>query len=349
MIDQGIEFFNVEELLPVEGLPGRRLYRFPRQLCESLGESWQHNARFRSQRVHGCEMRFVTQARCFDVVLTAYEGDIDMMVFRGDRVLQKYTLPAGRTTSIHLEVPALEASIDPTLYRGTRFPGHVWRLQFGVNGYLHFHTLDTYGWPRRPPGPDEEPSIRWLAYGSSITCGHVTTLYTNAYINQAARRLGWDVLNKGLSGSCFCEPQIGEYLAHQSVDCLTLELGVNMAVSFDPEEYERRVRTLMEKVQTNRSPRWIFVIDAFPYYGAWHRDRTLRAVQNYQIFKDITRALTAEAARRDARFISMPGERILRNPDGLSCDLLHPSDEGHILMGQALAEEIQAYTKEAKQ
>ena len=64
MIDQGIEFFNVEELLPVDGLPGRRLYRFPRQLCESLGESWQHNARFRSQRVHGCEMRFVTQARC---------------------------------------------------------------------------------------------------------------------------------------------------------------------------------------------------------------------------------------------------------------------------------------------
>ena len=136
MIDQGIEFFNVEELLPVEGLPGRRLYRFPRQLCESLGESWQHNARFRSQRVHGCEMRFVTQARCFDVVLTAYEGDIDMMVFRGDRVLQKYTLPAGRTTSIHLEVPALEASIDPTLYPGACLAVAVWRKRIFTLSYV---------------------------------------------------------------------------------------------------------------------------------------------------------------------------------------------------------------------
>ena len=59
--------------------------------------------------------------------------------------------------------------------------------------------------------------------------------------------------------------------------------------------------------------------------------------------KEITRRLTEETAQIDNRFVSLHGESILRDTDGLSCNLLHPSDEGHILMGQALAEEIQKY------
>lgn len=343
MIYKNIEFFNVDELLPVEGFPGLRLYRYPKALAESLGETWQHNARFRAQRVHGCELRFVTPARCFDLTLTAYEHAIDVQIFRGDRLLQKNTLPAGQTTVLHIEQPVIEAQVDPAVLTGTRFPSRVWRVLCGMNGYLHFNGLDTYGWPCRPPAPEEEPAVRWLAYGSSITCGSVTTVYSNAYINQAARRLGWDVLNKGLSGSCFWEEQIAGYLAEQQVDYMTLEAGVNMAPSFDSAEYARRVQHLLDTVKRNQSVRRFFVIDSFPCYGLFHKDRELPAARHYEPFKQITRRLTEEAAREDDRFVSLPGESILRDTDGLSCDLLHPSDEGHILMGQALAEEIQKY------
>lgn len=338
MIDQGIEFFNVDELLPVEGLPGRRLYRYPKALAERLGEPWQHNARFRAQRVHGCELRFVTQARCFDLALTAYGDTVDILIYRGDRVLQKNILPEGRTAVLHIEVPAMEDAVDPAALAGTRFSGHVWRVQCGMNGYVHFHLLDTYGWPRRPPQAGEEPAVRWLAYGSSITCGHVTELYTNAYICQAARRLGWDVLNKGLSGACFCEGQIADYLAAQAVDYMTLEVGVNMAPSFDEAEYTRRLRYLLETLRRSGQAKMFFVIDSFPYYGAVHRDSGLPAVRNYLPFKRITRELVAE--QNDKRFVSVRGEDILTGLDGLSCDLLHPSDDGHITMGQALAEII---------
>ncbi|MBD5084183.1 MAG: hypothetical protein HDT33_03720 [Clostridiales bacterium] len=343
MICQQIEFFNVDELRPVEGFPGLRLYRYPKALAESLGEPWQHNARFRAQRVHGCELRFVTPARCFDLALTAYEQAIDVQIFRGDRLLRKDTLPAGQTTVLHIDVPAMEEQVNPAVLTGNRFPSHVWRVLCGMNGYLHFNGLDTYGWACRPPAPEEEPSVRWLAYGSSITCGSVTTVYSNAYINQAARRLGWDVLNKGLSGSCFWEEKIADYLAEQQVDYMTLEAGVNMAPSFDCAEYARRVQHLLETVKRNQSVRRFFVIDSFPCYGLFHKDRELPAARHYEPFKQVTRRLTQEAARTDDRFVSLHGESILRDTDGLSCDLLHPSDEGHILMGQALAEEIQKY------
>lgn len=341
MITQNIEFFNVDELLPVEGLPGLRLYRYPRALAESLGETWQHNARFRAQRVHGCELRFVTEARCFDLTLTAYEMDIEVQIFRGDRILQKNTLPAGRTTLLHVDLPPMEEQVDAAALPKARFSGKVWRVLFGVNGYLHFNALDTYGWPCRPPLPEEQPATRWLAYGSSITCGHVVTLYTNAYINQAARRLGWDVLNKGLSGSCFCEAQVADYLAGQPVDYMTLEVGVNMAPSFSTADYTDRLRCLLQTVRRNRQVRRFFVVDSFPNYGAWHKDATLPAARHYLPFKQITRELTAELAAQDARFISIHGENILQGSENLSCDLLHPSDEGHILMGQALAEAMQ--------
>lgn len=340
MICQNIEFFNVDELLPVAGLPGLRLYRYPKALAETLGESWQHNARFRAQRVHGCELRFVTEALCFDLALTAYEHEIDLQIFRGDRILQKSTLPAGQTTVLHLEQPAIEEQVEPAALAGTRFPSRVWRVLCGMNGYLHFNGLDTYGWPCRPPLPEEGPAVRWLAYGSSITCGSVTTVYSNAYINQAARRLGWDVLNKGLSGSCFCEGQIAEYLAGQPADYMTLELGVNMAPSFSAAGYAQRVEQLLQTVRQNRAVKRFFVIDAFPNYGLLHKDRALPAARHYGPFKQITRRLAGQAAAADPRFVSLHGEDILQSTDGLSCDLLHPSDEGHILMGQALAAAI---------
>lgn len=341
MIYRNIEFFNVAELLPVDGLPGLRLYRYPKALAETLGESWQHNARFRAQRVHGCELRFVTEALCFDLALTAYENDIDVQIFRGDRILQKNTLRAGQTTVLHIEVPPIEQAVAAAAHTPHRFSHQVWRFLFGMQGYVHFNALDTYGWPTRPPLAEEQPAVRWLAYGSSITCGSVTTVYSNAYISQAARRLGWDVLNKGLSGSCFCEPQIADYLAEQPVDYMTLEVGVNMAPSFMEAEYAGRLEYFLAALANSHKVKRFFVIDAFPNYGMWHLDTGLPAVRHYAPFKQITRKLVA--AQKDNRFISLHGEDILHDPTGLSCDLLHPSDEGHILMGQAVAKEIQAH------
>ena len=45
----------------------------------------------------------------------------------------------------------------------------------------------------------------------------------------------------------------------------------------------------------------------------------------------------------DRRMVLIPGEEILKDLAYLSTDLLHPSDDGHIRMGEHLANWIRSY------
>ncbi len=335
MVYQDIEFFNVDHLQEVSGMVGLRMDRFPYEFSRTMGESFNHNARFRGQRVHGCEIRFVTEASYFEIGLTAAEGPIDIVIYRGDRVHEKHTLQPGVCSVLHVENPPISKLVDISQVTSSRFAPDVWRILFGVNGYAYFHYLDTYGYGHRPPKKEEKPSVSWAAYGSSITCGHVTTMYTNSYLNQAALRLGYDVLNKGLSGSCFCEKQAADYLAGLDVDVLSLEIGVNMVESFSAEDFEIRCRYLLEKIKRDRKAKKVYVIDMFPNKGVIALDHQSKYYVNYRRFKQIVRSLMNDCA--DENMILVHGEDVLKDFSYLSTDLLHPSDEGHVLMGENLA------------
>ena len=89
----------------------------------------------------------------------------------------------------------------------------------------------------KKPGEDEKPRRRWLAYGSSITN------VGSWYVHHAALRLLADVFNKGMCGSCLCEPEVAGWLPScESWDFATLELGVNMRGGFSAMEFEKRAR-----------------------------------------------------------------------------------------------------------
>ena len=58
-----------------------------------------------------------------------------------------------------------------------------------------------------------------------------------------------------------------------------------------------------------------------------------------QAFREIVQGLAGKFDIPNVHFIE--GRSILENPlSGLNSDLLHPSDEGHIAMGAALARQI---------
>ena len=196
MIDSGIEFHNVDHLEEVKEMAGKKLCRFPRRLSKTLGVVENRNARFRADRVHGCELRFATESKYFDVALTAVEQDIDVLIYKGDLLHKKEVLKAGVCTVLHVEDPPIYETVDQEMLTRKQFAPWIWRIQFGMNGAIYFHYIDTYDNTLRPPKKEEKPDVLWAAYGSSITCGSVTNLYSNSYINQAAVRTGWDVMNK---------------------------------------------------------------------------------------------------------------------------------------------------------
>ena len=339
MIDQNVEFYNVDRLERVPEMPGLKLCRFPEVFSKQLGTVQNRNGRFRAERPHGCEIRFVTEAVYFDLALTAVEHDIEVCIYCGDYLHRKEILKAGVCTVLHVESSPVLSLVEPEQMERRRFDFQVWRIQFGLNGYVYFHYLNTFGDSCRPPVAGEKPDTVWLAYGSSITCGSAAGVYSNAYINQAAELLGYDVLNKGLSGSCYCEDFVADYLAAAECDVLTLELGVNMAPVFEDAEMERRMAYLTERLLASPA-REIFIIDMFPNKGLIYRDREAAYYRHYRSFKEIVSRQAQECA--DTRIRLIRGEDVLTRLDYLSTDLLHPSDFGHIQMGRNLAAAMRA-------
>ncbi len=191
------------------------------------------------------------------------------------------------------------------------------------------------------PSAGETPTRTWLAYGSSITFGANTLHPTNAYVQHAAYRLGVDVINKGLPGSCLCEPAMAEWFATSvDWDFATFELGVNLAELATPAEFEARVRALLATVHHAQPDRPIYVINIFPNRADHLLDRQAVAAVNTPRFNLIVRDLVAELNHPAVRFID--GREILAGYSALHTDLVHPSDEGHLEIGANLAARLAA-------
>lgn len=335
MIYNNLEFHNVAEVETMPGFPGVRLQRFPEEIRMRFGAKDNERGRFFSQKAVGCEIRFVTEAGFFRISLMAAEQDGEVLIYRGDFFHSTYQLKAGMITTLHIEAPVQFANVQQTALQCGAFSSKVWRLMFGKNCNIHFVYLDTFGHSTRPPNSDEQPSLKWLAYGSSITFGGDTTVFSNSYVHQAARRLGVDVINKGMAGSCFCEDFIADYLAgNEKWDFITLELGVNMRGNFEPGEYKERVSCLLEKLIKKRPENPIIVTGIYPNGADFDLDPVNMITRNSAEFNTITEALVNEMKHPHIYYIQP--KSILSDFSGLSVDLLHPSNDGHILMGENL-------------
>ena len=337
LVHDNIAFHNVTELEPALGLGGGlRLQRFPAAVRNGLGFKHHSCGRFFAHRASGCELRFVTAGPFVRVSLSAQETDATVLIYRGDHAHSRHTLPAGVVTSLFLEDPTWFAQVEPAMLRSHRFAPQVWRLLFNQDALVTYHHIEAFGHAVRPPLPEEIPKRTWLAYGSSITFGANTLHPTNAYVQHAALRLGVDVLNQGLPGSCLCEPEMAAHLATRGGwDFATLELGVNLTELATPEEFEVRARHLIGTLHRARPEALIFVINIFPNRADHLRDRTAQAAVNTPLFNAIVPRLVAEFDSPNVRFID--GRAVLTDLARLSSDLVHPSDEGHLLMGETLA------------
>ena len=340
MIFNNMEFHNVEELEVVPGLGGYKLQRFPSQLRHSLGHKDHERGRFYAQKSVGCEIRFVTAAKFIWISLSALEQDGRVLVYKGEFLHSTHLLKAGVITTLHLEEPPHFNNIDPEYLQGDSFSPQVWRFQFGKECNIVFHHLDTFGHDVNPPHENEKPSRRWLAYGSSITFGGDTCTYNNAYVQQTANRMKVDVYNKGIAGSCFCEKQIAHYISsHSQWDFVTLELGINMRGRFTVEEYENRVRYLLQTIVEENPDKPVVAIGIYPNgadYSLQIDDPMTKANQD---FIEISKRVGADIGHKNLHFVY--GDKVLTDFSGLSTDLVHPSDYGHSIMAENLSKILQ--------
>ena len=166
-----------------------------------------------------------------------------------------------------------------------------------------------------PPGKEDVPACKYLAYGSSITHGSLSILPPWNYVSRIADHFGFDAVNQGYAGSAFMEKPMAEYIVKRTDwTFASVELGVNLVKEdISEEEYEERAREFLEVLAADSRP--VFVTDIFTNL-ADRQERTRK-------FRKIV-----EKYAREYRLTYTPGTELLPDVSFLSGDLLHPSYEG---------------------
>lgn len=328
MVYENIEFHNVEQLEHKEGINGVFLQRFPEALRNSLGHTDNTRGRYFSQLSQGCEIRFVTSSPFFRISLSSWEAEGQISVYAGDFYHSTHKINQGGVNTIHLEYPQRLKGINKSVFEKGRFAPNVWRICFDKESCYGFNGLDCFGYDYRAPFESEKPEYRWLAYGSSITTGSRCQRYKNCYTERAAKILGIDVLNKGITGTCFMEAQIASFLSElQDWDMASLELGINMVLSFNALEFAKRAENILVRFARRQKP--VFVIGVLPAYNTYCLTESFNAKM-----KEFNRILEEKTALVNSPYIYyFEPEKMLDDFTALGCDLVHPSDDGHIIMG----------------
>ncbi len=332
MIWNNIELFNTVRIEESES--GVRLYRFPTAAQDAFGIGGPDYAPAVGRTTTGCEMRFVADGA--DVTLTSVAGgDGTVEIWRGDFLCRVERLPSDVPTKIELRRDFRLDKCDLGGYKG-RFSTDVWRIIFDHDIAVAINSFEPIG-EVRPPRACEIPEKKVIAYGSSITHSAGAGVYTNSYIYGVARRLGVDVMCKGMGGSCLIQHEVADYIASERWDAAILELGINMVDNTPVEEFEARVRYMLEKLLPLGRP--IVLISNYTSHHCLPGTPYHEIEESYVVTLE---ALYHEYAT-DNLFYIRGRDIVEKNYDWLLVDVIHPSPLGHFEMGKRISDKIKEF------
>lgn len=303
--------------------------RIPNELRLKLNTAAQLNA----LQSAGCEMRFNLVSPSARIVLKSTLSPSVVEVYQGS-FLVGWQVVGCEPTEITVTHPANLAELEQlSRQRGLPYDAHLTRLLLpwrpacrllGVEGDF------------TPPQEAQVPARRFLSYGSSITHGNASVAPSASYVGRLSQKLGMDALNLGLGGGAHLESEIADYLAARSDwDCATLEMGINIVGSVACDEFERRVRYLLEAVAGRNRDKPVFAIDLYTCRYDLQGDDKIVAFR--AIVGGVVRTLNLP------HVIHVPGNALLTALHGLTADLVHPSPYGMEEIAAGLARIIRAH------
>ncbi|MEM9296305.1 MAG: SGNH/GDSL hydrolase family protein [Planctomycetota bacterium] len=323
---------NCAELTDVPG--GVRPQRYPEAVRSALGQTGQNNA----VKPSNLELRWVAEDFANGAEITlASEGVTRLTAFFGSFVhAGNWRVGPGEPVTLRVApVQGYLESIDRLPSSGG-FDPRVARLMCLGDPV---HLIDLRG-AVRPPADHETPARRLLAYGTSITHGNAATAPHLTYPAMLARRLGVDLINLGLGGSCLCEPEVADYIAaRDDWDLAVFALSVNMANQrFTVETFRDRVSNVIHRAARAHPDKPIFCVTLWPYFADVTPEMARNAKADPAVFRQALR--DAVNACPTGNVTLLEGPDLLADFAGLTTDLLHPSDLGFIEMAGRLADAI---------
>ena len=276
---------------------------------------------------HGSEIRFVA-SNPVTIHLKSFSTS-EIMVYYGDFQGEFYTINQELSLVI---TPKFSDSDIKKLLPFHRFHPSVIRILFKESLIVESIIGDHY-----VPSRLLMPEKRYLAYGTSITQGRSSYLPDLNYPMIIGEKLGYDVFNMGMSGSCYIEKSLVDEMLKTKYDLITLELSVNMiGDGFHVDTFKERLSYLLEQIritQPNAVVVCMSVLDNWRMYGLdQNRGNKDDVILYRNAFKEIVKGYP------NYRYIDGSG---VLSKHHLSFDLIHPGHYGMIEIANHIVKEIE--------
>ncbi len=333
MIFQNIDFHNVEELEQTE--KGYIMWRVPKQVRGSLNpDSASVVCRFGS----GIELRFrmltdkVNLVLRTDPIAEAQVAYIFYGSFQGGFMYSSKIIGSEETV-ITIEKPNQD-TID-TLRRVSEeqklgFDPEVVRvlIPYGLNYFVKAEGEVL------PPEDTQVPEQTYLAYGSSITHGSLGLATPFTYAFRVSQEMRCDYLNMGFAGNAQLEPAMVDYLVERKDwDFGSFEWGINMLdEKFSVELFRERVQYFVDKLVQDGRP--VVITDIFGFLAQPQE----KAEEYRRIVKEIAKGAASN-------IIYIEGRALLNNASYVSADLIHPTAQGQLQIGERLVEVLEEHIR----
>ncbi len=339
MLYKNAELFGVEQLLTnADGSVSFR--RLPQNVYENLDGQQGRNM---AEVATGIELRFRIKGERAIIKMSVPEGEGCFHVYRGaiqggwpDHECHKCvsTTPeefviehTENLSALRSMTQALESEWDPEIVRVILDRGS-------------FKLFDIVG-DIEPPSCADLPSKTLLCYGSSITHGSNSIDMSHAWPSVTAHNLRYDLLNKGMAGSCCMEPAFIDYIAEcgqkNRWDMLVMELGINV-LGWDEETIRTRAGYAIDKTATDNPDKPIVIISPF-----YHCGDTFDPNDRAKIWRKELEALVRSRAYSNVTYIN--GLDLLGDMTLISADLVHPNIYGVAQIAARLTERIKPLAK----
>jgi len=330
---RNLELHNINDVREAAWPPNTyRLQRLPEDVRLQLNEG----AQGRALSASNAEIRFVCEGP-FKVHLRTPNGEDRFQVAFGPFLWRDFPIS---DCLVEVGRPPHVGRVKPDCFEKHAFSRDLVRILL-PNAEVHFVGLEAEG--LRAPAPDEVPGKRLLCCGTSITQGASASRPYLSYAALTAHELGCDLINLGFGGSFHAEPELADYVAsREDWDLATVEISVNMVgAGFSDEAFRERTRYFINTLAAAHPEKPVFCITLYPYFNDLCTGVDGEGVRRAQAFREILREEVSASTCSNIHLIE--GAEILDDPNGLSADLIHPSDYGMARMAANLAKRLRPY------
>jgi lysophospholipase L1-like esterase len=177
-------------------------------------------------------------------------------------------------------------------------------------------------------------TLRWLAYGDSITQGMTAPIPTQTAIARTALALNANVLNLGIGGAQLDE-ELHQTIPHESYDIVSIAYGTNDFLHIPLQTFSSRARLLVSALTQAQPKRPIILITPLTWVGQ-------NTVNKFGTTLQDLRNSLAPIATEFPNVTLLHGDQAIPHDDQYFVDKVHPNAAGFQLYATALTNALQS-------